>query len=132
VSGWLYDIAVNLTAINNGRSAIVKKTTKSVSGVAPPGTVARQYEERLPLLRRLEEEARYILDSALKREGVKLDGISSRIKDLNSFQAKIKRKQTSSPFEDIPRFGRTTCRLPVSIRHTKDIGTDRWVLHRAI
>jgi putative GTP pyrophosphokinase len=49
----------------------------------------------------LEEEARFILAKALKREKIKTHSMPSRVKELDSFLDKVKRKESTKPFEDI-------------------------------
>jgi putative GTP pyrophosphokinase len=63
--------------------------------------ITQQYVDSLPRFRRLEEEAKYVLKTAITSADIKLDSLSSRVKELDSFLTKARRKQTAKPFEEI-------------------------------
>jgi putative GTP pyrophosphokinase len=59
------------------------------------------YDDNITAYERLRAEGLYIMEAGLKGARIKLDSISSRIKELNSILEKTKRKQLSQPFEEI-------------------------------
>lgn len=66
-----------------------------------PQILRRFFEGRLPIFKRLEEEAVFILKSALEKRHIKIHSITSRVKTAQSFSDKVQRKQSSKPFDEI-------------------------------
>jgi GTP pyrophosphokinase len=62
--------------------------------------LALDYEARLPRYRRLEEEAAFILRTALDEAGVKVHGVTSRVKTLASLESKGARKGYRKPLDE--------------------------------
>lgn len=60
-----------------------------------------EYQDKSLLFSRLKEEALFILEPAIESKRIKLHSISSRIKTIDSFLEKVKRKESTRPFEDI-------------------------------
>src|SRR5262245_6665261 len=68
----------------------------------PMNELEERFRSLEPSLRRLEEEARFILNESVRRSGIKMHSVLSRVKSLESFLEKITRKNISSdPFDAI-------------------------------
>lgn len=63
--------------------------------------IKTEFQRRDPLFRKLETEATYILDAALKKKGIKTHSMPTRVKTLDSFVDKAKRKDSQDPFQAI-------------------------------
>src|ERR1700722_16486086 len=63
--------------------------------------IKKEFEGRRYSFSALESEARFILDSALKKANIKIHSMPSRVKDVDSFVDKVKRKEAGKPFEEI-------------------------------
>jgi putative GTP pyrophosphokinase len=63
--------------------------------------IKKEFESRKRSFSALESEVRFILDGALRKANVKTHSMPSRVKDLDSFLGKVKRKECAKPFEDI-------------------------------
>jgi ppGpp synthetase/RelA/SpoT-type nucleotidyltranferase len=63
--------------------------------------IKAEFRSRDPLFKRLETEATYILETALKKSGIKTHSLPTRVKTLDSFVDKVKRKDSKDPFQDI-------------------------------
>lgn len=61
----------------------------------------QQFEEKIPIYKRLEEETVFILKSKLEERGIKVHSVTSRVKKAESFIDKVQRKQSNKPFEEI-------------------------------
>ncbi|HYI80389.1 MAG TPA: hypothetical protein VEW67_05980 [Thermoleophilaceae bacterium] len=64
-----------------------------------PG-IAPEYDVRLPLYQRLEEEAVFVLSAALESAGIKSHSVSSRVKTLSSLEDKSARKGYRNPLNE--------------------------------
>lgn len=60
-----------------------------------------EYDKLRPRLERLEEEAKFILSSKLKKQRVKIHSVSSRVKDFSSVYDKLQRKSAKTRLHDI-------------------------------
>ncbi len=63
--------------------------------------ILAEYNERKLTFNKLEEETKHILTESIKQTSIKFHSIISRVKTIESFLAKIDRKETDSPFQDI-------------------------------
>jgi putative GTP pyrophosphokinase len=63
--------------------------------------VKEEFERRKRDFSSLEEEARFILQAAIKKNKIKTHSMPSRVKDLSSFLEKAKRKESVRPFDEI-------------------------------
>lgn len=63
-------------------------------------TLTREFQRQLPLYEHLTGEALFILERALGQTSIKLHSISSRIKRLDSFLDKARRKELKNPIEE--------------------------------
>jgi putative GTP pyrophosphokinase len=63
--------------------------------------IKAEFQQKDPLFRKLETEAAYILETALKGSGIKTHSLPSRVKTLDSFVDKARRKDSQDPFQDI-------------------------------
>jgi ppGpp synthetase/RelA/SpoT-type nucleotidyltranferase len=63
--------------------------------------IKQEFKTRERIFSALHEEAKFILEGALKKKKIKTHSMPSRVKDLNSFLDKAKRKECAKPFEDI-------------------------------
>jgi putative GTP pyrophosphokinase len=63
--------------------------------------IRRQFSERAPIYKRLEEEALFIIKLALNASDIKIYSIQSRIKKVDSFLDKSRRKNCKNPIEEI-------------------------------
>ncbi|VVB62951.1 Region found in RelA / SpoT proteins [uncultured archaeon] len=63
--------------------------------------VRKQFLERSSIYKRLEEEAIFIIQQALNNTDIKIYSIQSRVKDVDSFLDKSRRKQCRNPIEEI-------------------------------
>jgi putative GTP pyrophosphokinase len=63
--------------------------------------IKKEFKSRERNFSALEEEAKFILVDALKKKKIKTHSMPSRVKDLDSFLDKVKRKESAKPFEDI-------------------------------
>lgn len=64
----------------------------------------REFNKRKPNYDSLREEAFHTIEKRLKKRGIKIHSIPSRVKDLDSLLEKIKRKHYENPFEQIQDF----------------------------
>ena len=60
-----------------------------------------EFEQKVPVFKRLEDEALFILNDALGKKQIKVHFIGSRVKSAESFLDKVKRKECKKPFEEI-------------------------------
>src|ERR1039458_7568378 len=65
------------------------------------GEIKKEFENRERNFSALEGEAKFILEGALRKKKIKIHSMPSRVKDLDSFLDKVKRKESAKPFEDI-------------------------------
>lgn len=65
----------------------------------PP--VIRKFLDLIPINEKLCEEVAYILEKAVKAENIQYSAISFRLKTVDSFCEKIKRREYSDPLKDI-------------------------------
>lgn len=63
--------------------------------------LTQEFQANDQIYRQLETEGLFVLDSALKRANIKLHSVSSRIKKLESFLDKSKRKQLGDPLAEV-------------------------------
>lgn len=63
--------------------------------------IEKEFEQRLPLIKRLEEEALFILANEVKSQRIKIHSLLSRIKSFDSFFNKAQRKEFDDPFSQI-------------------------------
>lgn len=63
--------------------------------------IRQQFLDNVPKYRSLEEEARFIIGQALDGTDIKIYAIPSRVKTIQSFLDKMKRKDSKKPFEEI-------------------------------
>ena len=61
----------------------------------------RKFKSKIPLYQRLKDEVYFIIDEELKKRKIKIHSLLSRIKEFDSFEDKIHRKNTENPFVDI-------------------------------
>jgi len=61
----------------------------------------QRYEELLPKYGQLRDEAKFILENALHKKGIKVHSLQSRVKALDSFLDKAERKHCKDPLEEI-------------------------------
>lgn len=61
----------------------------------------KEYQAKVPLWGRLEEEAKFILDGALRAQGIKVHSLISRTKGLQSIREKAVRKNVENPLESL-------------------------------
>lgn len=74
---------------------------KSERGAMDIDKTEAEFRLREPLFKRLETEATYILETALKKSGIKTHSLPTRVKTLDSFVDKVKRKDSQDPFREI-------------------------------
>jgi ppGpp synthetase/RelA/SpoT-type nucleotidyltranferase len=95
-------------------------------GFTPPprAELRREYNERKPLYDSLVSEIRFHLEKCLKRDGVEVYSIKSRVKGFDSFYEKIKRMEIGSDFfnrvEDLAAV-RVICRYLSDLESIKAI-----------
>jgi putative GTP pyrophosphokinase len=63
--------------------------------------IKKEFEIRRRSYAALEEEARFILEKALKKGKIKTHSVPSRVKDVASFIDKVRRKEFTNPFEQV-------------------------------
>ena len=63
--------------------------------------IRQQFLEKAPIYKRLEEEALFIIKQALNASDIKIYSIQSRIKKVDSFLDKSRRKDCKNPIEEI-------------------------------
>lgn len=61
----------------------------------------REFGERTHIYTQLRDEALFILEPAIRKAQIKVHSIANRVKTVDSFLGKIKRKQLEKPFEEI-------------------------------
>jgi ppGpp synthetase/RelA/SpoT-type nucleotidyltranferase len=66
-----------------------------------PEEIKKEFERRKGSFSSLEEEVRFILDGALKKNKIKTHSMPTRVKELASFLDKVNRKESAQPFDDI-------------------------------
>jgi ppGpp synthetase/RelA/SpoT-type nucleotidyltranferase len=64
----------------------------------------REFSKWEPNYKALRQEAFHTIEKRLKKSGIKIHSIPSRVKDLDSFLGKIKRKQYENPFKQMQDF----------------------------
>ena len=60
-----------------------------------------RFRQLEPDLRRLEEEAKFILNQAISASGIKIHSVSSRVKSFASFRGKVTRKELADAFAEV-------------------------------
>jgi ppGpp synthetase/RelA/SpoT-type nucleotidyltranferase len=65
------------------------------------GSDAAGFRARLPLYERLVEEVSYILNAKLSAANIRVASLDGRVKRMESFQAKVARKDYSNPLDEI-------------------------------
>jgi GTP pyrophosphokinase len=63
--------------------------------------VKREFASRGTVYQQLEEEATFILRSEITRRAIKTHSVTSRVKTLDSFLDKVRRKECNDPFTEI-------------------------------
>jgi ppGpp synthetase/RelA/SpoT-type nucleotidyltranferase len=63
--------------------------------------IKAEFERQHRAYSALEEEAKFVLQRALRQKKIKTHSIPTRVKELTSFLDKVKRKDAKEPFEDI-------------------------------
>lgn len=88
----------------------------------------RRFTALAPSLRRLEEEAKFILSEELQRSGIKTHSILSRVKSLESLREKISRKNISDPFDNVEDLVglRVVCLFRSDIKNSGQIVRDQF------
>jgi len=64
-------------------------------------SIRQQYIKEMPIFLRVKEEALFIINQALNETNIKIYSIPTRVKDVNSFISKSKRKDYKNPLEDV-------------------------------
>jgi putative GTP pyrophosphokinase len=82
-----------------------------------------QYHSHETVWRRLEDEVKFILDSALRGRSIKIHSLVSRIKSLNSIRDKAARKNSDQPIDTLEDLVgvRVVCLLRSDITRIGDI-----------
>jgi ppGpp synthetase/RelA/SpoT-type nucleotidyltranferase len=63
--------------------------------------VRLSFNQRLPMVGKLKEEAEFILDHSIRTNTIKIHSIESRIKTIDSFLTKCRERDYKDPFEEI-------------------------------
>ena len=64
-------------------------------------SMRQRFLEMIPIFERLKVEAFFIINQSLNETDIKIYSIPTRVKDVNSFLDKSKRKECKKPFEEI-------------------------------
>ena len=64
-------------------------------------SIRLQYVEMIPIFERLKDEALFIINHALNETNIKIYSIPARVKDVNSFINKSKRKDYKNPLYEV-------------------------------
>ncbi|MFJ8517712.1 GTP pyrophosphokinase [Lysinibacillus xylanilyticus] len=63
--------------------------------------IENEYSQRLNIYKQLADEGKHTLQHALQETNIKIHTILSRVKEIESFLGKVKRKEIEKPFEEI-------------------------------
>jgi Uncharacterized protein conserved in bacteria len=92
---------------------------------------SRDYSIKRPLYEQLESEVRFIIDSDITINNIKINKIESRIKSSASILDKMDRKMISKPFEEITDILgiRIVCLFISDIKKIENLISDSFTLH---
>jgi hypothetical protein len=63
--------------------------------------ITKEFQGRRPTYISLAEEVKFVLESIISRNNIKIHGIETRVKEIESVLAKCRRKQIGEPFEQV-------------------------------
>lgn len=103
-----YDIVKAITKDSSLAALVItcKKCGSSIRMIGfvftpPPKTeVRKEYDRKKPLYQNLVSEVRFYIQKCLKRDGIEIHYIGSRVKEFDSFYEKIKCREIASDFFD--------------------------------
>lgn len=64
-------------------------------------SIIKEYDSKKEIYKKLSEEVQYRLQERINEHKIKIHEISPRIKDINSFLDKIRRKKIDDPFKNV-------------------------------
>jgi ppGpp synthetase/RelA/SpoT-type nucleotidyltranferase len=75
--------------------------TQNLDNEVDNNWIRQQFLDKAPIYKRLNDEALFIIEQALKATDIKIYSIQSRIKKVDSFLDKSRRKNCKNPIEEI-------------------------------